>query len=75
MFLRSYNSLRAIRMAGIELIVQCVIGLFKIIGQSHIVLLIHSLKLCMETTDYHILERSASMRAQFSTSFEGMSST
>ena len=54
--LRTDSGLCAIGVGWGELLAQCTPYLVAIVGQIHVILLIDSLQLCVETTDDHVLE-------------------
>ena len=56
MLLRTDGGLRAVGMVGPQHLTDGVEQLTLVTGQSDVILFIHSLQLCMEATDNHILE-------------------
>ena len=55
-FLRADSGLESVRMSRPEHLADGGKELALVAGQTDVILLIDSLKLCMEATDYHVLE-------------------
>ena len=56
MLLRSYRSLRAIRMIWEELFIHCDVLFILITRQTYVVFFVHCLQFGVETTYYHVPE-------------------